>query len=133
MSGGRIVVKFNHFQEIAAQMPNAVGKIVRKTARDIEADAEQSMEGPKSGQMYGAHQASAPGEAPAVDTGNLKCSIDTEMTSKTTAVVAVGAEYGAHLEYGTRKMAMRPYLRPAVERKARAFVDAMRALEGHLK
>lgn len=133
MSGGRIVVKFNHFQEIAAQMPNAVGKIVRKTARDIEADAEQSMEGPKSGQMYGAHQASAPGEAPAVDTGNLKGSIDTEMTSKTTAVVAVGAEYGAHLEYGTRKMTMRPYMRPAAERKARAFVDAMRALEVHLR
>ena len=40
-----------------------------------------------------------------------------------TAIVAVGAEYGIHVEYGTDRAAAQPYLSPAVD-KARPDWDA---------
>jgi HK97 gp10 family phage protein len=82
---------------------------------------------------YRYHRASAPGEAPAVDLGNLKGSISAEMTGETTAVVGVSAEYGIPLEYGTRKIAKRPFARPAVEQEEGDFIAAMKNLENDLK
>lgn len=82
---------------------------------------------------YKTHRASAPGEAPAIDLGNLRGSIFAEMTSKTTAIVGVGAEYGIYLEYGTRKMAKRPYIRPAVDEVKVKFLRALQDLERELK
>lgn len=62
--------------------------------------------GRKSGATYGDHQASAPGEAPASDTGNLASSIavvKAEPGETARAIVRVKAEYGWYLEYGTSR------------------------------
>jgi len=84
---------------------------VKKTAMEIWTKARIAiMTGPKTGQMYGSHQASAPGEAPATDTSNLVNSIQTEEVGEMESRVNVGAEYGAILEYIDR-----PYLTPAAE------------------
>lgn len=128
-----ITVKYNNFAKIAAALPKATGVIVKKTAFDLLAASQSSMEGQKSGHMYGAHQASAPGEAPAVQTGYLKGSQFVEMDTDTTAIVGVGAEYGIHLEFGTVKMMARPFLRPAAEKVRAPFVYAMSKLEERLK
>lgn len=61
------------------------------------------------------HRASAPGEAPAVDTGRLFNSIFFEMVSPTKGRVTVNAPYAAYLEDGTVHMAVRPFVRPAVD------------------
>lgn len=71
---------------------------------------------PKTGTVYTrrgiVHQASAPGEAPATDTGALVNSIDIfPNPSLLQVVVNVSAAYAAALEYGTVKMAPRPYAR----------------------
>jgi len=96
------------------------GKFVRQIAFAIEAEMKLLMAGPKSGRLYRrrggrTHQASAPGEAPAVDTGFLINSIRTVVKSDTRAEITVAAEYAEGLEFGTDRVAARPFVRPAIE------------------
>jgi HK97 gp10 family phage protein len=63
------------------------------------------------------HKASAPGEAPATDTGGLWQSIDADIDGKTAEVVAK-SEYAHLLEFGTQKMEARPFMLPAVEKES---------------
>ena len=94
---------------------------IKKLAFDIEGEMKRLMSLPKSGRFYkvskrGAlHQASAPGEAPAVDTGNLRAGIKTDEVTPILFEVRVAAEYASYLEYGTRRMLPRPYVAPAIE------------------
>jgi HK97 gp10 family phage protein len=66
-----------------------------------------------------------------VDTGFLRNSIGVLSVSSREAVVGTGAEYGVYLEMGTRRMAARPFMRPALEenrgRIAGLIRDALRA------
>ena len=63
--------------------------------------------------------ASAPGGYPHKRTGNLRKSIDYWMDSTARAAAWVGAnedaQYWSDLEYGTKRMAARPFLRPRAE------------------
>lgn len=75
--------------------------------------------GKKTGYLYPRgkrmHQASAPGQPPATDTGHLANNIFAEVnqTEAMTVEIRSKAPYSIHLEYGTRHMAARPFLRPA--------------------
>ena len=119
--------------EAAAQLGlNAVAQQARDAA------VVSIMKGPKTGVVYKLydpkriHQASAPGQAPAQDQGGLSGSIKASAgPAKLTATLVADAPYAVHLEYGTRKMAPRPFMRPAVdkvlpkaEKIVRAYVDA---------
>lgn len=68
---------------------------------------------------------SKPGEVPRVQTGNLRRSITHEV-SKQLPIGKVGTniKYGKMLELGTKKMAPRPYLRPAAH-KAEGAIKAI--------
>ncbi|UEM08067.1 HK97 gp10 family phage protein (plasmid) [Skermanella rosea] len=90
----------------------------------IEGNAKQKiMAGGKSGRTYKrrsvTHRASAPGEAPANDTGRLVNSIKVEaQPSRKRVLVKAGSgavEYAALLEFGTSKMEERPFFRPALK------------------
>lgn len=123
----------NNFARIAAQLPEAAGEVVEDTIKLIETHVKVGMAGPKSGHVYGSHQASAPGQMPAVDTSNLVNNINSEMTAQTEGVVHTGdVSYAIHLEYGTVNMAARPYLTPAAEMERQGFIDRMSDLEGRL-
>ena len=63
-----------------------------------------------------------------VKTGTLRRSIHTEMTGPTTAHVFPDVAYGVYVEYGTHRMAARPYLTPAAEAARPGFVAAMSKL-----
>lgn len=102
----------------------------------IENEAKRSVaRGPKTGHVYttrfftaksGAvvpygsrppHQASAPGEAPATDTGVLLNSISSDAVISggvVQGIIRAVAKYAAWLELGTRRMVARPFLAPAV-------------------
>ena len=69
----------------------------------------------KSGKSFsGGHRASAPGEPPASDTGNLVRRIDVQYDRKALIGYVVSrADYSVFLEYGTQRMAARPFMRPA--------------------
>lgn len=59
---------------------------------------------------------SAPGSPPHVQTGALRSSIRTEWDGDRRVVVGPSVAYGRHLEFGTRRMAARPFMRPALAR-----------------
>ena len=73
---------------------------------------------PRNGQRY---RPSTPGDAPTVQTGTLRRSIGIDVGDlKTRGTVKVGSnvEYAKPLEFGTRHMAARPWMRPVNRSKA---------------
>lgn len=92
----------------------------------IEIEAERSItEGSVSGK---GHVPSRPGEPPNADTRLLDTSIDTQVVSRNPPRVHVSsnAPYSAELEWGTSKMAERPYMRPATQKKRKDAVALVR-------
>jgi len=88
----------------------------------IRGEAVRSIQqGSKSGKTYKkynptrTHKASAPGEAPASDTGFLVSNIRVK-EQKDVVVVSSEASYSKFLEFGTSKMLARPFLFPAFEK-----------------
>ena len=104
---------------LSADVKDEIGKAVMKLALELEADSKSQMAEGKSGRIYerggSTHQASAPGEAPAIDTGAYVNSIQTTET-KDGAEVGTNMEYGPFLEFGTSRIAKRPHFTPAAER-----------------
>lgn len=92
---------------------------LRAAATFVEGQVKVSMTEPKTGAIYvrqgRAHQASAPGQAPAIDFGFLANSIQVGEVTAREATVVAGAEYALYLEMGTRFMSPRPFMRPALE------------------
>jgi hypothetical protein len=128
-----------------------IGRVVRRRlltlARHYERIVQELFRLPKSGRLYGAakavasfarrraqnvrarprgrvHQASAPGEAPAIDTAALSKSVTHELSlAPGEASVTIGVtEQGGRkniagfLEFGTATIQPRPVWRPALER-----------------
>lgn len=76
---------------------------------------EDILRRPGSGKIYGKHQASAPGEPPATDTGNLRSNTNADPNIREEGDDLVGrvvsnAEYAQALETGTERMAARPFM-----------------------
>lgn len=86
-----------------------------------------SMTGPKSGRIYKigkgrTHQASAPGQAPAVRTTNLRSSITINRVTDYEYVVSIAAPYGRILEFAMN----RPFAIPASEKAWASFTSVVR-------
>jgi len=98
-----------------------IGRIIKEIAFGIEGEIKLSMTGPKHGREYKrrgrVHVASAPGEAPAVDTGFLINSIQTRINSDTEATITIAAEYAETLEFEKN----RPFVRPAIDSVLKRF------------
>jgi HK97 gp10 family phage protein len=96
-------------------------KGVERARLAVQTTAKKKIQrGPKTGLWYGKHQASAPGEPPATDTGTLVRSIESKR-EELTAWVWTEEAYGKFLEFGTRHIAPRPWLTPAVEENRERF------------
>ncbi len=134
---------------VMAPLINAeLDKALFISAKKVEEEAKRSIaEGNKSGKIYThflltnkrtggifpsrlrdkPHRASAPGQAPAQDSGALSRSINTRVQkSAKEALIVAGnslAKYARFLEFGTSKMAARPFMVPALE-KSKAFIRA---------
>ena len=68
------------------------------------------------------HVPSLPGEPPNEDTGLLRSRIEVNQVAPLRVQVSSNAPYAAALEFGTSKMAERPYMRPATQRKRKEIV-----------
>lgn len=106
-----------------AQVEKGVSDALEATAIETLSDVRKAIQGPpKTGREYArgqkTHRASAPGEAPATDTGALVSS--TYFTKVDPLTVAIGSrlEYAFHLEFGTRNIEPRPSWVPAAEKNA---------------
>lgn len=105
-----------------------VNKALFVSAKEVEKQAKISiLSGKKTGRAYKrrsiTHQASAPGEAPASDRGRLVGSINSFPGDGESVVIAGNGavHYARLLEFGTSKMAPRPFFFPALE-KSRQFI-----------
>lgn len=103
-----------------------VEQAMRRVGEEVRRDVVRSLSQPGTGRRYGrrGHRASAPGEPPAVDTGRLKQSIQSEVTrdaTRVTARVGTNVTYAPFLEFGTRLMRARPFLGPALARARKRY------------
>lgn len=109
--GYKVTVDKSALEDILKNLPDGLNIVGEKVTADIEAYAKEHM-------SRTAPFPSAPGSPPAVQTGRLKGSITHYKLkdSEQWTVVAGGdqAPYAKYLEYGTRKMAARPFMRPAM-------------------
>jgi HK97 gp10 family phage protein len=84
----------------------------------------------------GLHQASAPGDPPAVRTGTLRRSISMSRPQRRSTGttlgwrITIGVKYAPWLEFGTRRIRPRPFLKPAMD-KVRPL--ALRILRNRLR
>lgn len=120
------------FPRLARELGQEVDRVVEASAKNIATIVTRGMADPKSGRFYGSHQASAPGEMPAIDTGNL-AAIKTEKIEQGHWVTYTEAEYAAHLEFGTSRMLPRPFFVPAAEDENPRFQSNLRDIEGRLE
>jgi len=154
-----INVQIQGLDKVAAefdQTPDEVGDAMREgmvaVAQLIRGNAVKAIQrGAKTGRVYKkynpnrVHRASAPGEAPASDLGHLAGSVQAApgQDSGDGFVILFGsdglsvdliarAEYAGYLEYGTSKMAPRPFMQPTVDafrdQAGQIIADTMRAL-----
>lgn len=127
-------VTFEQFIDILNQKDSAIRKNIEKTMKlvctkvtsDIKSSMSQTPRNTSKSYFTNnkniPHHPSLPGNPPAPDTGNLRNSIRYEVEvdgSEITGIIGTTQKdppYGSYLEYGTSKMAPRPWLKPAMEK-----------------
>lgn len=140
------VTGIENFMAKLAAIPAGVNKPVRvaiaAAALKVEGDAKLNvLRGSKTGRIYKRgkkriHQASAPGESPASDSGAMVAAITQQITAGgLDAEVGVFGSvpgkdgkprnYPKDLEFGTSKMAARPWLLPALEKNRKQILSSV--------
>lgn len=113
----------------ATDFDGAVSDAIAETALELESRVVRAIQrAPATGRIYQkykpkrTHQASAPGQPPATDTGALAGSVYSDI-SPGMATIGSRLAYASYLEYGTRRMAPRPIWAPEAERAREALRD----------
>lgn len=95
----------------------AVERGIRAASQEAESLTKNILSQPGRGKIYDRgnfeHRASAPGDAPAPDTGRLRNSVSHDVVATQNGAkgtVSVNTEYAAALELGTENIEPRPYL-----------------------
>ncbi len=123
----------SHVAEVMAKMGDIAQKRMEEAVNVVRNTTLKTLTGPRTGRTYtipGTHKtytASAPGEPPAQRLGELRQSVSIlieGMGADLTGKVGTDKDYGLMLEYGTKNMAPRPWLRPSFE-KAEAAIKAI--------
>jgi len=108
------------FEEKKVKVKRATKRGITKACLIVEAYAKENMT-PES--------PSAPGEPPAVVTGTLRASITHRVEDEdgeAVGYVGTNVHYAQPLEFGTSKMAARPFLFPALEKNRDKVVAAIK-------
>lgn len=92
--------------------------LIKKFRGDVDAVVRRT-----AGVMMGRMRILAP-----IDTGFLRNSITVQKLAQATYAVAVGAEYGFWVNYGTRRLRAQPFFEPAVEEARRYFEAELKKL-----
>lgn len=120
MAQVQVKVVFNHLPELQRRIPRVVDDAVQAVAREGERIVKQSMQqSPATGMTYGSHVASSAGNPPRIDTGTLVNSINVQAVKDRVWRVNAGTEYAAWLEFGTQRMAARPFMNPMADQLSR--------------
>lgn len=107
-----------------------IGQALFVGGETIQVEAQLSItRGAVSGK---GHVPSRPGEPPKADTHRLADNIETVQPSPLKVEVSSNAPYAVELEKGTAKMAARPYMGPATQRKRAEVVRLVRGAMRHV-
>lgn len=106
-----------------------VGNMVRDEARFSMLTPKHGrlprQHGGKSGKRH-ANTPSAPGEAPAVQTGKLYDSLKVFKRAELKWIVLADDAKAKYLEFGTRRIKPRPFLRPALEKTKLRVIEKLK-------
>ncbi len=120
-------------QKLPLDMRAGIGTALAISVVELDAYAKQKISGGgRSGRTYRrrtvTHQASAPGEFPKSDTGQLVSSLFFRIAAnKLGAFFGTKLAYGRYLEFGTSRMRARPWLRPTLKANADRITVRVRA------
>lgn len=126
-------------RQIAENYEKHLASVVFQSATFCRNEAVTNIaQGVKTGKTYKRgniiHTASAAGEYPATDTGELIEGITIKMDAGNMgASVESNAPYSAALEFGTRFMAARPFLQPSLEATRAQVKKFLRQILGKKK
>lgn len=123
---------FEEFKKLGPEAAAAISDGALAGALVLEGCVKETIrQSGKSGRSYQrgnkTHQASAPGEAPAIDYGFLINSIGSEREDKG-AIVFSNDDAAPYLEFGTAKMQARPFMRKAVDEHGEDVLSAIEAV-----
>ena len=115
------------FKSNLSKVFKEIDKVERERIKDavneIRNVAIETLSGSRSGRQYKVpgtqkiYTASSPGQPPAVATGRLRQSVSTEITEGgKVGAVGTNIDYGRMLEFGTKDIAARPWLRISFEK-----------------
>lgn len=117
--GKQVMDKIDQKQETALtkgaiMIVNKAKELMRepKTGKDYRGKGKKGKKRAKAFKT----RSSAPGEAPAVQTGRLRASLAWETPRKLTRLIGSNLKKAFFLEKGTARMKPRPFLRPAYRR-----------------
>lgn len=117
-----------HGDKFVSEMQQKARKNVQRLGHFLVRDIKLSLNkpGPRKGNKMA--RASKPGEPPHRRTGRLARSIQAAALNLQNEVllrIGTNVKYGLWLEFGTKKMAPRPFLRAALERNRKLFEKVM--------
>lgn len=98
------------------RLEQKLDKRVALKAQELRSIIVETLSEAGTGRVYGNHQASAPGQPPAVDTGTYRQSWQVRKRAVGVYAVSTNQARGPALEFGSRTIAPRPHLRPSVEK-----------------
>lgn len=103
--------------------------VIDSSAQNIRNHAIRSIKNsPATGRTYKrgsvSHTASSAGNPPVTDEGNLVKSISASV-GNLEAEIGAYEPYSSFLEFGTRRMAARPFMFPAMEQERKTFMSRM--------
>lgn len=99
----KVEIDLAKLQQLRDQSPQKAGIVLRKLALEGEGYIKNSF----------TVSPSSPGEPPGVDTGTLKNSIKAEKLDTFSWAIGTKVDYAPFLEFGTTRMAPRPFMGPA--------------------
>jgi len=118
-----------NFAELSKKYTAEVAKSLVASGQLVRTDAIKSIQTISSGEQVTryrlgggkkTHTVSIPNDPPNTDTGRLVSSVQVEVRADD-VYVGTNVEYAPWLEFGTQKMAARPWLFPALERNREAI------------
>lgn len=128
ISGDRVVSRLHRMT--SPEGPQAINRALFTGGSALAVEAQVSL---TTGAVSGkAHVPSRPGEPPNQNTGVLGNNIEAVNVAPLRVEVRSTAPYARHLEYGTSKMAERPYMRPATARTRPKIVELIRKAVDHV-
>ncbi len=112
----KVKVDTKGLQDLIRTSPQKVDRWLAGVAEQMVGDIKVSFNTGPAGRSYKRgsryHVASSPGYPPNVDTGTLRASIRQTPAGHLTRHIVAGTEYAEPIEFGTSKMAARPYMGP---------------------